>query len=294
MTYAFESADADITAAIRRIATGELAAALAALAATDETAAPTHAVRKNIKMVRGLLRLVRPAFDGYRRENADLRNAGRALAPLRRAEVLPATAARLAHRADPALHAVLADPALWQDVAVPEPAGDQRRALIDEARAALAAVSARAGDWQVRGRGFAPLRDGLERTLAEVRRSGRKAHGSKDDAHLHEWRKVIKHHWYHARLLQPIWPAMMAPHIAAADDLAELLGDHQDLSDFRAFLPRAPLGAGMARDLDRLAEQRQRKLRSRAVTLADRLFAGPDAALVDRWQAWWKHWRRNG
>ena len=46
---------------------------------------------------------------------------------------------------------------------------------------------------------------------------------------LHEWRKQVKTHWYHAQLLKPIWPQFMKPYANTLEELSHTLGDHHDL-----------------------------------------------------------------
>ena len=41
---------------------------------------------------------------------------------------------------------------------------------------------------------------------------------------FHDWRKRVKDHWYHSRLLQGFWPAGIRPHRKAVKELSELLG----------------------------------------------------------------------
>ena len=83
--------------AVRRIATGEIDAVIAALEAPGRPET-VHDVRKATKRLRALLRLVRGHLGErrYDRENRTFRDAARALSPARDAEVLVATANRLA------------------------------------------------------------------------------------------------------------------------------------------------------------------------------------------------------
>ena len=73
------------------------AAALSCLVLGPFDARRVHAARKALKQARAALRLLRPCLDAavYRRENLALRDAGRALAPLRDARVLLDAADRL-------------------------------------------------------------------------------------------------------------------------------------------------------------------------------------------------------
>jgi CHAD domain-containing protein len=120
----------------------------------------------------------------------------------------------------------------------------------------------------------------------------KKARAAPEPDALHEWRKRAKDHWYQARLLKPIWPAMMEPHIAAADDLGEWLGLINDLAVFRDRIEAAPLSAELKAEARELAISRHAELMTRVVPLGRLLFAGQAESLIDRWGAWWRLRRR--
>ena len=61
---------------------------------------------------------------------------------------------------------------------------------------------------------------------------------------MHEWRKRVKYHSYHLRLLEPVWPAMLKAQVGAAKRLEELLGDHHDLDVFMQTLAGDPAAFG--------------------------------------------------
>lgn len=297
MTFAFDRKDRSVQAGVRRIARAEARAALACLR-SDLTANPeaVHAVRKASKKLRGLLRLVRPGFDGAKAESAALRDTARHLSTLRDAEVMRRTFERLAEKlpdeANEALRARL----------------DQRKAQIAdpdalaEAIAAMTAafegIEARARKWKIRGKEFDALAPGLIATRKRARKGLKRAQRAARDDTLpaeafHDWRKQVKHHWYQARLLAPIWPEILTPHVAQADLLGETLGDHNDLDILLTTLEGDPALA----DHPALSPLRvevmaqRRKLAAQSLVLGARLLAEPPEALADRWGRWWGLWR---
>lgn len=295
MAYALERSDPDMAAAVRRIASEEIAGALARLAEPDLSEAKRiHGLRKHVKRLRGLIRLVRPNFPGYKAENAAFRDAARGISGLRDAEVLRGTLETLADGAPEGAQTAIDHlrAALARDQArVQEKAGDD--GLADFAQAMREAQD-RVADWDLQGNGFDLLEDGLSDTWKAARKLQRKARRDADAEQIHEWRKKVKDHWYQATILSPIWPEMMAPHVDAADHLGEWLGDHHDLA---VFIDRLAVDEGLDADdrarLEALAAKRQKKLERKAGHLATRLFAEDEAALVGRWRVWWQQWQRD-
>lgn len=286
MAYCFTPKDRSGTKALRRIAR-ECLAGSADLLAADRMARPelVHELRKNVKKTRALLRLVRPGFDAFAKENAALRDAGRMISALRDADVLAATFEAVAARVwlpPDVLEAVRAR-VITRAPAIADPDG-----LLAAHAEAIARIDARARKWKLDADGFDAIEAGLERSWADAQKAMRAARAAPSGAALHRWRKRVKDHWYHARLLQPIWPQMMAPHIAAAETLGEMLGDARDLAFLVARLDDIADAAGV-RTAARDAEAR---LLADAFPLGELFFSEPSGGLSRRWRGWWEIWRR--
>ena len=82
MAFSFDRQDANLQATLRRIASEELGLALARLGQIKQPEA-VHAVRKNLKKTRAMLRLARTGIDVQPAENAALRQVAMALASRR-------------------------------------------------------------------------------------------------------------------------------------------------------------------------------------------------------------------
>ncbi len=277
--------DDSVESALRRIAREEAEGALAEAQGTGDLAPRVHAMRKTVKKVRGLLRLVRPVLPEARAENAILRDAGRGLSDLRDAAVQLATVERLSEgmpdeRRDRLL-APLREAAAHHDTqAAPR--------LLPAFAAAMASLRDRSEGWTLGEGGWDALEPGLAATWTAARRAMKDARREPVPDHLHEWRKRVKDHWYQARLLRPIWPRMMDPHVVAADELGEVLGQVNDLTVLRDRLDSVPIEEGLRLEARDLADLRHAELMATAIPLGRRLLAGPAEALTDRWGAWWK------
>ncbi|MFO7954729.1 CHAD domain-containing protein [Thioalkalivibrio sp.] len=295
MAFAFRRTES-VPAGIRRVANEEMRNAEAELLDTDMPGArAVHETRKRLKRLRALLRLVEPALPGeaFRERNRVFRDLGRALSGARDAEVVLATLRTLT--GDSGLPSVnrLEDYLAARNA--PEPAGGQSLELqrqyvagvLRETRAEFLALP-------LRRKGFALLGPGLERTY----RRGREALGGAiedpDDTRWHAWRKRVKEHWSHLRLLQPVWPEVMQSHVGALEALSDLLGDEHDLTVLSATLDGLPEGvidtethAGLRRQL----ADHKALLRHQALPLGQRLYAEKPKAMRIRLHAYWRVWR---
>ena len=285
MPYAILPEDESVESALRRIAREEAELALAAVRDDGDLGPRVHEMRKVVKKLRGLLRLVRPVFPKAAAENALLRDAGRGLSDLRDAAVQLATVETLSQGVDPSRRARLLAP-------FEEAARHHDSRADDEMLPAFAEVMSdlldRSGGWTLKRDGWDALEPGLQATWTAGRQAMKVARRDPEPDHLHEWRKRIKDHWYQARLLQPIWPALMKPHVQAADDLGELLGQVNDLAVLRHRLEGADLEPALRSEALDLATVRHADLLARAVPLGRRLLAGDAEGLTARWGAWWR------
>ena len=229
-----------------------------------------HEARKRFKETRALLRLVRkPLGEHFAHENAWFRDAARELAAARDADAvvealeklaLPKTVERRARK-------VLA--AQREDHPPLEP-------LIANVADQLVIAQGRVGMWPELDDSFDTIADGLVRTY----RAGR---NRPDD--LHEWRKRVKEHWYHAQLLRQVWPEMMKPYAEVLSTLSKALGDHHDLHVLR----------GLTGDLPAVVEAidaRQGELELQADAIASLVYAEKPRPWLARMRKYWKAWLR--
>ncbi len=84
MAYRIKKGDKSVQAGLRRIADEQIGRALGEIDDDDlDFAEKVHQVRKRCKKLRGLIRLVRPAFDDYSAENGAFRDAAQMLSGVR-------------------------------------------------------------------------------------------------------------------------------------------------------------------------------------------------------------------
>jgi CHAD domain-containing protein len=256
-----------------------------------------HQVRKRCKKLRGLIRLVRPEFDDYRQENAFFRDAARQLAYVRDAQsIIECFDGLVDHFGDQIDRTTFAS--------IREYLADRRRRIaddqvglnerLDEFLAKMQEARKRVNDWKVHGNGFSAVEGGLRKTYGRGRKALRNAYDDPSTENFHEWRKRVKYHWYHTRLLRRIWGDMMGVHRNAAKELSDLLGDDHNLAIFRDTLLAESDTFGSETDVRAFIEsidRRRAELQAAAHPLGERLFAEKPNRLAGRFHKYWKTWR---
>jgi CHAD domain-containing protein len=242
---------------VKRIAREELAVAVENLRQGE-----VHESRKHLKKVRALLRLMRDELGAaYRTENARLREIGRKLSPVRDAEAMIETVERVQHR--PGLRVLL--PSLERNKReVEKNCGSAALApkLADE----LDAVRIDVRKWPLNGHGWETVDSGLEsayrkgrQALARYLRTGRR----EDE---HEWRKRVKDHWYHVRLLEDLWDGGAKDYERELKQLEDALGEDLNLARLREHAPRRAA-------VEQAIAVEQSALRDRALEIGERIYA---------------------
>lgn len=294
MSYALQPGES-VRDGIRRCAGERLDRAASALerdlAGNPEKA--IHTARKSLKQTRSLLRLARgPLPAAVRRsENQALAELGRALSGARDADVMEATFDRLAAQR-PAIP-VRSRTGLRRALGAPDGGADgdgTGSPELSAARvaAALRVIERRVQEWPLTKGGWAALAPGLDHAYRGGRSSLRAARSDPSLETLHEWRKRVKDHWYHLRLLADVGGPALVGQAQDASDLADLLGEEHDLGVLEEKLRAgAPASAARTQLLDRI-DARRHELRSRAFVLGDRVYAAKPGAQRRRLRQAWR------
>lgn len=257
-----------------------------------------HQVRKRCKKLRGLIRLVRPNFNLYKEENGFLRDAARELSNVRDAQsIIESFDALCLHNtglADDKLIGAVREELVVrkQEVAEDEAEIDKK---LEHFYLQMKKLHGRIDSWQVEGDGFAAISGGLQKTYHRGRKAFAKAYENPTTENFHEWRKRVKYHWYHVRLLRNIWPEMLKVQRKTADHLASLLGDDHDLAVLRDTLAVEAKrfgGRKRLRAIFDLIDGRRKELQAEAYLLGELLYAENKQQLAGRFGAYWHAWKR--
>jgi CHAD domain-containing protein len=262
-----------------------------------DDAEKVHQVRKRCKKVRGLVRLFRETNAArYQQENDWFRETARPLSALRDAKVLQASYDKIMEA--------------FTDALQRQAFGSIRRGLTDdrkrlreeemdlparlaEARRRLVTAAERIEGWSLAGKGFALLQ-GYQRTYARGREAWQATIQEPSPEGFHEWRKRVKYHWYHTRLLQAAWPAVLRTRQKELAGLADDLGLDHDFAVLAETIAARPEEYAQPREiklfLAAIAKRRE-ELERRAARGGRRLFAEKETPHRRRMKQYWKAWR---
>ena len=303
MAYRLRKKDS-VTAAVRRLIREGTDQAIHELkAATVGEQKGLHEARKHIKKMRSLIRLVRARLDQSGKLAITLlTEAARPLSGLRDAQAMVEAFDALA-TSEMQGDAQQAYAPLRRQLVEQRDTSHENDGNIDSLIALpiehLERVRAMSQKWTIRPNGFAALSRGLRKCYAQAIDARRLALDQPSDDHFHEWRKHVKHHWYHLRLLRGLWPRLLSATATELGTLSDLLGDDHDMTVMRERIQKQQTEAAveekMDEDMDRarlfqMIDARQEKLRMAARTLGSRIFAEKPKALTRRLRIYWDAW----
>jgi CHAD domain-containing protein len=267
-----------------------------------DPAEAVHQARKRLKKLRGLLRLVRPVLGraAYKRYNKQFRDLGRALAGARDAEVMLQTLADLregllAQGEEVDLSGLQRELEARKERITSSDIGKGLETRRTEVGAELQDTRDEVVSWGLAEKEFEALGPGLQEYYRRGRKALANARSKPGDTHFHEWRKRVKDHWYHSRLLRDTWTELMKTYATEMKRLSDLLGDDHDLAVFRQTLEEMGdeiLPSASRKPLYRHIKQREESLRDEAVRLGLRVYAEKPKRFRKRIGACWQVWRQ--
>ena len=277
------------TSASALLLLGPIDAALAHARTNRISDEGAHEARKALKEARAALRLLRPALGDavYRRENATLRDASRAISKLRDAKVQMDAFAAIRERYARRWRASDLAPLEQRMRAeldrvrrdVRKPAGDLRQAAktLQASRRRLVRLPERtvSGD---------EIDAGLARIYRQARKEFDRARKSRTADVLHEWRKKTKYLSNAIRLTGDGARARRSSLAKRAERLADWLGEEHDLAVLAATAMRIgpAVGEPAAARLQRLIERRRCKLQEKSLRLGAGLYDKKPSQAIGR------------
>ena len=270
----------------------ELAAAELTAVGTSSGDAAVHKARRRVKKIRAVIRLVRPGLAGkYERMNRRLRQTMRLLGPIADGEGVVQSLDRLAASSQngfsrPVFEAIRAG-------LVERQARADRQAKVEgvlpRVREALVAEHDIATAWGLNGGGFRAVAEGLEASYRRAKKSMALASERPTPENYHAFRRRVKDHWFHVRLIEVRCGSRLARYERALAQLDEDLGEYHNFALLRTILSSDPFvsrqeTAGRLRVIRRY----QHELRHRVLSLGARLYKEKPRQFVRRVHAYWR------
>lgn len=279
MPYVFRKSES-VTKATRRVAR-ELLDETAQLIRNPKITLDvrTHEARKAIKKLRGMLRLIESSSHQGRADRAldkDLRNVARKLAPYRDSDVMRA-ALQVAAKGS---HGLLDDKTAEaiHDCVTEHASVETSTQAVSLALYAtdMTSLSDKIASSKIHTRNLAALKRSYLKTCNTAQELMRKIMtGKPTEEDFHEWRKFVKYHFYHTRLLAGIYGKQARRRAKDANELEEILGQHHDLAVLGERIKAHRRQIKKVCDVDKLlrylAEQ-QKEMEKEAMALGRKLF----------------------
>ena len=233
--------DAPIAAEVRRLVLQQLEAAISELRVVGDPASDeaTHDARRRVKKIRAVIRLVQPDLDKTSRAfDRELKDVSRMLAPVADGQGIIETLDQLAHRYRKLLpaRAVRSIRAGLRERSARIDHDANNRGRIQIAAETLRGERRHVKDWAIRGDGFQAIAPGLEESYRRARDGMILAWSKPKANHYHSWRRYVKDHWFHVRLLEDNCGNHLLSYQRRIEALDGILGEYHNLVILREVL----------------------------------------------------------
>jgi CHAD domain-containing protein len=234
-----------------------------------------HETRKSLKKIRALLTLAQDALGAcYKQEAGYFRGAGHLLAAFRDNAVMLQVFDALASRHPDLDAATLGDIRLnlqrrQRETPTEKDVSGEVIRLLQQARSRGAA-------WPLDGLEFEDLLPAFNASYRRGRKAFKRSQKCESVENLHNFRKEVKQHWYHLRLVESLGDQGLKTRIADLHDLETCLGDEHNLN---VLASRLSADAETSRDrrqiqqVLKLLNEESHVLRKRALEASERLYS---------------------
>jgi CHAD domain-containing protein len=278
-----------ISKGLSRIVSREFDKAIDAMQhAGADAGVAVHEARTHVKKIRAVLRLLQKDLGkSYDVENERLREVAHDLAALRDADAAAGTMKALGDHFPQVLGNSTSDSFLKQfrsQQRAAEAGTGRLRQAARLLRKSADQTSQRVGDVARR----AAVCDGMVRGYRRARQALAEVQALPGDGVFHAWRKRVKDHWYHVRLMEGLNPGA-ASRARALRHLEKCLGDDHNLVLLRGRILEQPSRFGHEKTIAVVlgcAVKYQASLRRRALKLGTRAFASKPRVFektIDGW-----------
>ena len=284
-----------VPAGVKRIAREEIESAVRHLSGKGEADRDEaiHEARKNVKKVRGVLRLMRPELgEIYGRENPFFRDVGLRLSQFRDGGAMIEAFDGLREKYRGELGRSRLASIRRGLMARKEQA--EKQGSIEEVLHGTAAVlrerAKRVAQWPLAADGFEAIAPGLEATFRRGQKALARARKHPLPENYHEWRKRAKDHWYQVRLLEGVWDGTMPAYERRLKDLETWLGEDHNLVVLQEKAMAEPGFYGRQPEIAlfvKLIGKYHKELRGNALALGERIYDEKPRQFTRRMRRMW-------
>jgi len=278
-------------AQFRHIILDQLDDAISELTIVPSSDRKIHEARKRFKETRAVLRLFQTMADShFVATNCALRDAGRAISALRDQEARSETLKLL----EPSLASVLSthqQNRLQAMLSVPLACTEEKKA-IKHTLALIVPLRDELHEWKCSHGSWCDVAAGLKKNYRKNRRLLKNLDSDSNDENWHEWRKTVKNHWYHTKLLIRLWPGEMKARRDELKTLSNWLGDDHDLAMLTLWCHcnNTAIDEEILSVLLPTIHALHQNLRRQSLSLGTRLFAEKTHLYLKRMQSYWEIW----
>ncbi len=256
-----------------------------------------HEARKSIKKIRAVVRLIQPELGQiYKQENGRLGEAGRRLSEIRDAEAIIEVFDGLVERYRLQLkpQAIAAVRRGLVKNKTETEARVRLDAAVRQAASVLRALEKRLAGWPLKADGFEAIAPGFKKRYRRGQRAMATARKQPAPETFHEWRKRVKDHWYHVRLLESLCTEVLQTREGALKELETWLGDDHNLFVLCGKLRDDQERYGGAENVELFAalmEEYSKELRDKAFSLGERIYEQKPKLLGREMERLWDTWQ---
>ena len=278
---------------IRRIVLQQLDRATSELTSIGdpESDEAIHDARRRVKKIRAIIRLVRPVLDKEHRADPALRQVSKLLAPVADGQGVIDTLNQMSKRYRRELPPKMAE-AIRSDLVDRGRRIDtqaSKEGVLEKAQMTLRAERQRVKKWKISADGFRAVAPGLKASVRRARGAMVDAWLHPTASHHHTWRRHVKNHWFHVRLLEGRCGNRLMPLQRRLEALDGVLGEYHNLVLLREVLiVDTALSRREAARCLRVVARYQRALRRHAQTLGMRIYGEKPRQFVRRVKRLWR------
>lgn len=291
MAFRLKTGEA-VSSDIRRIVLQQLDRANSELTSIGdpESDQAIHDARRRVKKIRAIIRLVRPVLNKAHRADPELRRVSKMLAPVADGQgvidtlslLLKRYRRELPRKTAAAIRTDLIDRSRQIDSKA------SKQGVLEKAQMTLRAERRRVKHWRLRAEGFRALAPGLKDSVRRARLAMMTAWLHPTAQHHHTWRRHVKNHWFHVRLLSGRCGYRLQPYQRQLEALDGILGEYHNLVLLHEVLVSDSTLAQreVARCL-RIVQRYQSELRRQAQVLGIRIYSEKPRRFVRRVRELW-------